>query len=73
MTLQNNFNKVAIILCIALGFILLGGTMVAGLQGGTVWYVATNGSDSNDCLSLPTACFTMNSMKLNEKPEHGAS
>src|SRR5689334_5259462 len=30
------------------------------LSGGAAWYVATTGSDSNDCATISTPCATIN-------------
>jgi hypothetical protein len=36
------------------------GAIVTRVQASSTWYVAPGGNDSNDCLSVGTACATIN-------------
>lgn len=56
--MQSNLGKIKVILSIGLVFSVLGIIIltVMGLQSSTNWYVATDGNDDWDCLTLLTAC-----------------
>ena len=60
-------NKIRFFTLLTLAFLLVQTTSVQALQdnrpafaGGTNLYVATSGSDSNDCLTISTPCQTIN-------------